>query len=128
MTEVVAALIANGDRFLICRRPENKSRALLWEFPGGKIEPGETPEAALERECMEELGIRTKVHSLYAEAVHDYPDISIRLLLYRTEILSGTPVALEHAELRWIAPEDIPQFAFCPADMPFAGELLNSGL
>lgn len=127
MTEVVAALITDGKRFLICRRPAHKSRALLWEFPGGKIEPGESPEKALERECKEELSILTQTGPLYAESIHTYPDISIRLRLYHCRIVSGIPQALEHCELKWIGIDDISGYSFCPADIVFTDELLKRG-
>ncbi len=116
MTEVVAALIWQGDRFLICQRPPHKARGLLWEFVGGKIEPGETGPEALIRECREELGITVAPGEVYMQLVHEYPDLTIRLTLYNAVIASGTPQLLEHCDLRWITPAEIEQFAFCPAD------------
>ena len=116
MTEVVAALIWQGDRFLICQRPPHKTRGLLWEFVGGKIEPGETGPEALIRECREELGITVAPGEVYMQLVHEYPDLTIRLTLYNAVIASGTPQLLEHCDLRWITPAEIEQFAFCPAD------------
>ena len=116
MTEVVAALIRSGGRFLICKRPAHKARGLLWEFVGGKVEPGETPEAALVRECREELGVGVRVNGLFTAVTHVYPDLTVHLSVYWTEIVSGEPKLLEHADLRWIAPEEIPAFDFCPAD------------
>ncbi len=114
--EVVAALIRDGSRFLICQRPAHKARGLLWEFVGGKIEPGETKEAALVRECREELGITLEVGEVFAEVLHEYPDITVRLTLFSARIREGTPQKLEHNDLRWITPEEIPQYPFCPAD------------
>ncbi len=116
VTEVVAALIWNGDKFMICQRPATKKRALLWEFVGGKVEPGETRQDALVRECREELAITVSVGSLFTEVVHEYPDITIRLCLYRCTVADGTPQLLEHVDLKWIASEEIPQYDFCPAD------------
>ena len=116
MTEVVAALIWQNDRFLICQRPPHKARGLLWEFVGGKIEPGETGPEALIRECREELGITVAPGEVYMQLVHEYPDLTIRLTLYNAVIASGTPQLLEHCDLRWITPAEIEQFAFCPAD------------
>ena len=116
MTDVVAALIWDGDRFLICRRPAYKARGLLWEFVGGKVEPGETKEEALRRECREELDIELAVRDVFMEVVHEYPDLTIRLTLYNAAIASGTPKLLDHVDLRWILPEEIPQYDFCPAD------------
>ena len=115
-TEVVAALIRRGDRFLICQRPENKARALLWEYVGGKVEPGETKEEALIRECREELGVTLTVGKPFMDVMHVYPDISIHLTLFQAEITDGEPRLLEHRDLKWIRPEEIPEYEFCPAD------------
>ena len=116
ITEVVAALIYEGERFMICQRPAHKARGLLWEFVSGKIEPGETGEEALRRECMEELAVEVSVGEVYMELVHKYPDLTVHLTLYRAAIVSGTPQLLEHNDLRYILPSEIPDFDFCPAD------------
>ena len=114
---VVAALIWDGDKFMICQRPAHKARGLLWEFVGGKVEPGEAPEAALQRECWEELGITIRVGELFMEVLHTYPDIEIVLTLYHAVIATGIPQKLEHNDIRWITPAQIPDFDFCPADV-----------
>ena len=116
MTDVVAALIWDGPRFMICQRPAHKARGLLWEFVGGKTEPGETMEEALVRECREELDITVAVGDIFTQVVHEYPDILIRLTLFNCTVAQGTPKLLEHNDLKWIAPEEIPNFDFCPAD------------
>ena len=116
MTDVVAALIFDGDRFLICQRPAHKKRGLLWEFVGGKVEAGETKEAALIRECREELDVKIQVGDLFLRVDHEYPDITVRLFLYYASILEGEPKLLEHNDVRWITPGEISQYAFCPAD------------
>lgn len=116
MTEVVAALIWNGDRFLACQRPAHKARGLLWEFVGGKVEPGETKAQALIRECREELGVTVRVKDLFMEVTHAYPDITVHLSLFNAEITKGTPKLLEHNAFAWIIPKQIPEFEFCPAD------------
>lgn len=116
MTEVVAALIWDQDKFMICRRPAHKARGLLWEFVGGKIEPGEAPAEALVRECREELDITVEVRDEFLQVVHEYPDITIRLTLFNCRIAAGTPKLLEHVELAWISPAQIPDYDFCPAD------------
>ena len=116
MTEVVAALIWDHDRFMICQRPAHKARGLLWEFVGGKVEPGETKPQALIRECREELDITVAPAELFMELTHVYPDLTIHLSLYHCTIAEGTPKLLEHNDLRWILPSEIPQYAFCPAD------------
>ena len=116
MTDVVAALIWDQGKFMICQRPAHKARGLLWEFVGGKVEPGETKEAALIRECREELDITVDVRDVFLEVIHEYPDISIRLTLFNCSIADGTPKLLEHHDLCWISPAQIPDFDFCPAD------------
>ena len=116
MTEVVAALIWEGERFLAARRPAHKARGLLWEFVGGKVEPGETREDALIRECREELGIELSVGDVYMDVTHVYPDLTVHLTLFHAAIAGGTPQLLEHCELRWITPAEIDDLDFCPAD------------
>lgn len=116
MTQVVAALIRENGRFLICRRPAHKARGMLWEFVGGKVEAGETKEQALIRECKEELGIRIEVQSLFAELTHVYPDLTVHLSLFLARIAEGIPQLLEHSALRWISVAEIDAYEFCPAD------------
>ena len=116
MTEVSAALIWDNNRFMICQRPSTKSCGLLWEFVGGKVEPGETGEEALVRECREELGVVVEPDGIFTQVVHEYPDITVHLTLFHAHIVEGTPKKLEHEDIRWITPEEIPQYPFCPAD------------
>ena len=116
MVEVAAALIENGNRFMICQRPGNKARGHLWEFVGGKLEQGETGEEALIRECREELDITVRPGEIYMEVVHEYPDITVHLTIYRAVIAEGEPKLLEHEDLRWITRGEIEEFEFCPAD------------
>ena len=116
MTDVVAALIWDQDKFMICQRPAQKARGLLWEFVGGKTEPGETMEEALVRECREDLDITVSVGDVFTQVIHEYPDILIRLTLFNCTIARGTPKLLEHNDLKWITPAQIPEFQFCPAD------------
>lgn len=116
MTEVVAALIWDGDKFMICQRPAHKARGLLWEFVGGKVEPGETPQQALIRECQEELNVTVSVGEVFMEVVHTYPDLTVHLTLFHATIAEGSPELLEHNDLQWITPDQIPEFDFCPAD------------
>ena len=116
MTDVVAALIWKENRFLICQRPAHKARGLLWEFVGGKVEPGESMKDALIRECREELDITVNVQDIFTQVIHEYPDILIRLTLFHCTIEEGTPKLLEHEDLKWITPSQIPEFDFCPAD------------
>lgn len=116
MTDVVAALIWDNGRFMICQRPERKSRAMLWEFVGGKVEKGESKEQALIRECREELAVTVRPHDVFCEVDHEYPDITIHLTLFNAEITEGVPQKLEHNDIRWITPSEIDGYAFCPAD------------
>ena len=116
MTDVVAALIWEGDRFLACQRPAHKARGLLWEFVGGKVEPGETPEEALIRECREELDVTVAPRDVFMEVIHEYPDLTVRLILFNAVIAEGEPRLLEHHALRWITTDQIDELRFCPAD------------
>lgn len=116
MLEVVAALIWKNERFLACQRPAHKARGLLWEFAGGKVEPGETKEQALIRECKEELGVELDVGRVFLEVTHTYPDLTVHLTLFQAKIASGTLQKLEHEDLRWITISEIDQYDFCPAD------------
>lgn len=116
MVEVVAALIWDKDRFMICQRPAHKARGLLWEFVGGKVEPGETKEQALIRECREELAVTLSVGDVFMEVVHEYPDITVHLILFHATIAQGVPQKLEHNDIKWILPCEIPDYDFCPAD------------
>ena len=116
MVEVVAALIWEKEKFMICQRPANKARALLWEFVGGKVEPGETKEQALVRECHEELAVTLSVDDVFMDVVHEYPDITVHLTLFNATIAEGVPQKLEHNDIKWIVPNEIPNYDFCPAD------------
>lgn len=116
MVEVVAALIWNNDKFMICQRPVHKARGLLWEFVGGKVEAGETKEQALIRECCEELAVTLSVGNMFMDVVHEYPDITVHLTLFNATIAEGVPQKLEHNDIKWIIPAEIPNYNFCPAD------------
>ncbi len=116
MTEVVAALIWQGDKFMICQRPAHKARGLLWEFVGGKVEPDETKEQALIRECREELAVTLSVGDVFMDVVHEYLDLTVHLTLLNATITEGEPQKLEHNDIRWITPSEIPNYEFCPAD------------
>ena len=125
MTEVVAALIWEEECFLICQRPAHKARGLLWEFVGGKVEPGETKPEALIRECREELAVTVAVGDVFMELTHTYPDLTVHLTLFHAKIESGTPQLLEHNDIRWIRAEQISQYDFCPADEEILQALQN---
>ena len=123
MTDVVAALIWEGERFLACQRPAHKARGLLWEFVGGKVEPGETPEEALIRECREELAVTVEPKDVFMTVIHEYPDLTVRLILFNAFITEGTPQLLEHNDLRWITTSQIDELPFCPADQEILEKL-----
>ena len=123
MTEVVAALIWQQGRFLICQRPEYKARGTLWEFVGGKVEAGESGCDALIRECHEELDITVRPGKIFYETMHQYPDLTIHLTVYEAEITAGTPKLLEHMALAWIKPCEIPNYEFCPADQSILAKI-----
>ena len=125
MTEVVAALIWDKDKFMICQRPAHKSCALLWEFVGGKVEPGETKEQALIRECQEELDVTLSVGDEFIDVVHQYPDIKVHLTLFNATIADGVPQKLEHNDIKWITPAEIPNYDFCPADTEILKKIIN---
>ena len=126
MTEVVAALIWDNDKFMICQRPAHKARGLLWEFVGGKVESGETKEQALIRECKEELNILLSVGDVFMDVVHEYPDLTVHLTLFNATIFEGEPQKLEHNDIQWITPSEISNYEFCPADVEILEKIKDS--
>ncbi len=125
ITEVVAALIWDNNKFMICQRPANKARGLLWEFVGGKVESGETKPQALIRECKEELGIVLSVGDIFMDVIHEYPDITVHLTVFNSIIQNGEPKLLEHNDLKWITPCEIADFKFCPADKEILKKIIE---
>ncbi len=123
MTEVVAALIINDGRFMICKRPEHKARGGLYEFVGGKVEIGETNQEALIRECREELNVVVKVGAPFMDVVHEYPDLTVHLSVFYAEIAEGTPELIEHTDIRFISPSEIDKYVFCPADIEILAQI-----
>ena len=123
MTQVVAALIWQDEKFMICQRPAHKARGLLWEFVGGKVEIGETKQQALVRECREELDVLVDVGEVFMQLVHKYPDLTIELTLFNCSIKQGSPKKVEHADIMWITPAQIDKFDFCPADEEILKEI-----
>ena len=128
MVEVVAALIWNNNKFMICQRPAHKARALLWEFVGGKVESGEAKEQALIRECQEELAVTLSVDDVFMDVVHEYPDITVHLTLFNATIAEGVPQKLEHNDIKWILPSETPQYNFCPADREILKKIMSESL
>ena len=125
MTEVVAALIWRGEKFMACQRPAHKARGLLWEFVGGKVEPGETKAQALIRECREELGVTIEVLDMFMDVTHAYPDLTVHLTLYNAAIAEGEPQRIEHNDIKWLTVNEIDDYDFCPADEEILARLKN---
>ena len=125
MTEVVAALIWQGEKFMICQRPLHKARGLLWEFVGGKVEVGETLQEALIRECREEIDVLLSVGDVFMDVVHEYPDLTVHLTLFHATIAEGEPQMLEHNDIQWITPKEIPNYDFCPADVEILDRIMQ---
>ena len=121
-----SGFIWDGDKFMICQRPAHKARGLLWEFVGGKVEKGETKERALIRECKEELDILLSVGEVFMDVVHEYPDITVHLTLFNATIAEGEPQKLEHKDIQWITPSEIPNYGFCPADEEILQKLIGN--
>jgi 8-oxo-dGTP diphosphatase len=127
VTEVVCGVIGDVDgRVLACRRPDGGHLAGFWEFPGGKVEDGETPAAALARELREELGIEVAVGESLTAVTWDYGRGPFRLLPFHCRILHGTPAPLEHSEIRWCRPAEANHLAWAAADEPVLAELRRS--
>ena len=126
MTEVVAALIWDKDKFMIFQRPAHKARGLLWEFVGGKVELGETKEQALIRECREELAVTLSVGGVFMDVIHEYPDLTVHLTLFNATIAEGVPQKLEHNDIQWITPSEILNYEFCPADVEILEKIKDS--
>jgi len=128
MVQVAAALIKKGGKFLICQRPAHKTRGLLWEFVGGKLEKGESKEQALVRECKEELDITVKPEGVFMELIHEYPDMTVELTVFNASIESGEITLLEHNDAKWITPDEIAQYDFCPADKDILAAIMRENL
>ena len=126
MVEVVAALIWENNKFMICQRPEHKARGLLWEFVGGKVEQGETKEDALIRECKEELNILLSVGGVFMDVIHEYPDLTVHLTLFNATIAEGEPQKIEHNDIQWITPSEISNYDFCPADEEILKKIIET--
>jgi 8-oxo-dGTP diphosphatase len=120
---VVAALVREQGRILMSRRCADQAMPNLWEFPGGKVEPGEHPEAALVRELREELGCAIAVEAIHEVVFHAYPDFDLYMLVYASRIVDGRPRAVEVAEVAWVEPKKLPEMDLLPADYPLARKL-----
>jgi len=129
---VVAALMVRGEatppRYLVQQRPPDTSRANLWEFPGGKVEAGEADEAALIRECREELGVEVAVDARRWSTIHEYGDLTVELVVYDARILSGDPRPLGSQALAFCSGEEMRRLPFCEADVPLVDALARGTL
>ncbi len=120
---MAAVLLGWQGEILLCRRAAGDSHSLLWEFPGGKLESGESPEQCIRRECREELGIEIRVIDEYMRLTHREPGKTLSFIFFLAVIDSGTPAAIVHDAVRWVRPQDFANYAFCPADLPVAERL-----
>ena len=120
---VTAAIVLKDRRVLVARRAQGQKNAGMWEFPGGKVESGESGPEALLRECREELGVTLRVQDAFMDVTHAYPDLTVHLTLYNAEIAEGEPKKIEHHDLKWITVHEIDGLDFCPADQVFLAEL-----
>ncbi len=128
MIPVVAALIVREGRLLIARRPEGRHMAGRWEFPGGKLEKGESPEDAVEREIREELGLDVRAGRIYQAIAYSYPEKDVLLLFYAAAVVSGEPRPIEEAEIRWVTVAELDGYAFAPVDEMLVQRLKRDGL
>ncbi len=126
--DVAAAVLINNSQIFIARRSAGNKLAGKWEFPGGKVDRGETPEQCLVREMEEEFGIMVGVDELLSENIHHYPHGSIRLLAYRARWLNGDISLVDHDDMRWVSADELDQFDFSPADIPFVEKLMRGDI
>jgi 8-oxo-dGTP diphosphatase len=126
MRQVTAAVIERDGRILLARR-KGGALAGKWEFPGGKLEPGETPEACLRRELMEEFGVDTEIGAFVCSSKFEYKHLPIELLVYRASHLSGEFRLTDHSAIEWVKPEDLSKYDLSSADIPVVDVLLGGG-
>lgn len=125
MIQVAAAIIRRDGKILVCRRGAGGSCAHLWEFPGGKLEPGETLEQCAVRECREELEINISINGISGETSYRYPEREVALTFFDAVILSGEIKKKVHEEIRWVLPAELNQFSFCPGDKEIIQKMLR---
>jgi len=123
MKLVTAAIIINNGKVLIAQRAENQQLAGKWEFPGGKVEPGETPEECLKREIKEELGINIEVNDFFGESTYHYDTGTIKLLAYKSQWIDGECKLSVHSRIKWVKPYELENYDFAPADIYFVNKL-----
>lgn len=123
MQDVTAAIITRDHQVLIAQRAKNQSYAAYWEFPGGKVEEGETPEHCLKRELFEEFGVEANIKKFIHESIYEYPKGAIRLLAYQVDLISETIELRVHDAYRWVDIDDLPNYDLLPADIPIIEKL-----
>ncbi|GAB1786457.1 (deoxy)nucleoside triphosphate pyrophosphohydrolase [Priestia megaterium] len=128
MKKVTAAIIKDKNRLLIAKRHSKDPLGGKWEFPGGKIEPGETPQDCLVREIKEELGVEVKIGPFYDDNVYNSQDHCIHLLFYWAEIIKGEVIPVVHDDLKWITINELASFDFAPADIPIVKKLMKEDI
>lgn len=127
MIEVAAAIIRNDEgQILICQRGPGGNCGFLWEFPGGKREPGETLQECVKRECKEELDINIEVGDVFAETTYRYPDKEIAFTFFEAKLLIGVPKATVHKDFEWVKSGELERFEFCPADVEVVKRQCNT--
>jgi 8-oxo-dGTP diphosphatase len=127
-TLVVAGLMARDGRVLITQRRADQALPLQWEFPGGKVEPGEAPVAALARELREEIGVGVEVGRIWDVLFHAYPNFDLVMLVYACRIVNGEPRAVEVADVQWVPCAELPRWDILPADRPLVDRLVAEGV
>lgn len=125
MLKVTAAIIRQDGKILICQRGEGGNCAFLWEFPGGKLEAGESEEECLIRECEEELGVHITIQGIFAETTFQYPDRRIAFTFFNANISSGELTPTVHKQVRWVTPKELSEYDFCPADTEIVQNLMD---
>jgi len=128
MKKVTAAIIKDENRLLIAKRHSKDPLGGKWEFPGGKIEPGETPQECLVREIKEELGVEVKIGPFYDDNVYSTQDHNIHLLFYWAKIINGEVIPVVHDDLKWTTIEELANFDFAPADIPIVKRLMKENI
>jgi 8-oxo-dGTP diphosphatase len=123
---VAAGVLEREGKILAARRKRGSHLEGHWEFPGGKLEPDESPEDCLVRELAEEIGVRVSPRGILEVVFHRYPEKSVLLLFYRCDLLEGEPRPIECDEVRWVALEDLPSLDWAPADIPFVRRLAEA--
>ena len=123
MTTVIAAIILKEGKVLIAQRAQGQNLAGKWEFPGGKVEPGESPEECLVREIREELGIKIEVDEFFGESVYRYDTVVIKLLAYKAVYVDGEYKLTVHSQIKWVKPDELDNYDLAPADIAFVKKL-----